>query len=68
MNFSTQGLAEDLDVDILTSLWNAAPFPYLPSDAPADIKKLTIDINDPLRVYTIHRASRRHGVQLLIEK
>ena len=68
MNLSTQCLTEDLDVDVLTSLWTAATFPYLPNDAPADLKKFTLDIDDPRRIYTIHRASRRHHLQLLIEK
>lgn len=54
--------------DILSALWTAAPFPYLPNDAPDELKKLTIDIDDPKWIYAIHNASRRHHFQLLVER
>ena len=53
---------------LYAALWAAAPFPRLPDDAPAELKKLTIDIDDPKRVYAIHRASRRHHFQILVER
>jgi hypothetical protein len=56
------------DVEMYAALWAAAPFPRLPDDAPAELKKLTIDIDDPKRVYAIHRASRRHHFQILVER
>lgn len=72
MTRETQGLREsrdlDIDVDVLANLWAAAPFPRLPSDAPSELKKLTVDIEDPKRVYAIHHASRRHNVQALVER
>ncbi|KAI0142919.1 hypothetical protein GGR57DRAFT_375234 [Xylariaceae sp. FL1272] len=57
-----------LEDDILAALWENAPFPRLPFDAPPEIKDLVVDIENPKRVYTIHRASRRHNLQLLVEK
>ncbi|CAJ2505206.1 Uu.00g126000.m01.CDS01 [Anthostomella pinea] len=57
-----------LEADIIAALWEQAPFPRLPSDAPPEIKDLVIDIENPKKVYTIHRATRRHGIQLLVEK
>ncbi|KAI1004645.1 hypothetical protein K3495_g3569 [Podosphaera aphanis] len=50
------------------ALWAIAPFPYLPEDAPPELRKLTIDIEDPRRVYTIHKAARRHNFQLLLDR
>ncbi|EPQ64712.1 Bgt-4252 [Blumeria graminis f. sp. tritici] len=50
------------------TLWALAPFPRLPEDAPPELKKLTIEINDPRRVYAIHRATRRHHFQLLLDR
>ncbi|KAI5866177.1 hypothetical protein GGS23DRAFT_555850 [Durotheca rogersii] len=54
--------------DVLASLWEQAPFPRLPADAPLEMKELVIDVENPKRVYAIHRASRRHNFQLLVEK
>ncbi|KAI9645168.1 hypothetical protein NHQ30_005902 [Ciborinia camelliae] len=54
--------------DILKALWAAAPFPYLPQDAPEELKKLTIDVEDPKQIYVIHNASRRHYFQLMVER
>ena len=68
----TQGIHDDRefenDADVYGALWTAAPFPRLPADAPNELKKLTIDIDDPKRVYAIHRASRRHNFHVLVER
>jgi hypothetical protein len=56
------------DAEMYAALWAAAPFPRLPDDAPVELKKLTIDIDDPKRVYAIHRASRRHHFHILVER
>lgn len=71
MTRDTQGLLDDRDgndADIYAALWAAAPFPRVPKDAPFEIKRVTIDIEDPKRVYAVHRASRRHNFQVLVEK
>ncbi|KAK8069730.1 hypothetical protein PG994_006346 [Apiospora phragmitis] len=57
-----------LEADILAALWEEIPFSRLPVDAPAELKELVIDIENPKRVYAIYRASRRHNIQLLVEK
>ncbi|KAI1777034.1 hypothetical protein F4818DRAFT_333201 [Hypoxylon cercidicola] len=57
-----------LETEILAALWEQVPFPRLPIDAPSEIKDLLIDVENPKRVYAIHCASRRHNLQLLIEK
>ncbi|RQM08280.1 hypothetical protein DH86_00001478, partial [Scytalidium sp. 3C] len=44
------------------------PSPRLPRDAPAELKKIVVDIEDPKRVYTIHHASRRHHFQILVDR
>jgi hypothetical protein len=56
------------EMDILASLWEEAPFARLPVDAPAELKDYVEDVDNPKRVYAIHRASRRHNFQLLVEK
>jgi hypothetical protein len=59
----------DADGEVFSALWAAAPsFPQLPLDAPPELKRLTVDVRDPKRVYAIYRASRRHGFQLLVER
>lgn len=58
----------DVETDLLAGLWETAPFARLPSDAPPELKDLVEDIENPKRVYAIHRASRRHGFQQLVEK
>lgn len=58
----------DSEMDLLAGLWETAPFARLPADAPQELKDLVEDIENPKRVYAIHRASRRHGFQLLVEK
>ncbi|KAI1380278.1 hypothetical protein F4677DRAFT_406315 [Hypoxylon crocopeplum] len=57
-----------LEADILAALWEQVPFPRLPIDAPSEIKELVIDVENPKRVYAIYHASRRHNLQLLVEK
>ncbi|KAK7747288.1 hypothetical protein SLS53_001541 [Cytospora paraplurivora] len=58
----------DIDTDLLAGLWETAPFARLPWDAPPELKELVEDIENPKRVYAIHRACRRHGFQQLVEK
>ncbi len=59
----------DDDVELFSALWAAAPnFSQLPADSPPEVKKVTIDVEDPRRVYTIYRASRRHSFQILVER
>jgi hypothetical protein len=58
----------DTDVALLAGLWEEAPFARLPIDAPAELRELVEDIDNPKKVYTIHRASRRHNFQLLVQK
>ena len=58
----------DAEVDLLAGLWEEAPFARLPWDAPAELKELVEVIENPKRVYAVHRASRRHNFQLLVEK
>lgn len=57
-----------LEADVLAALWEQVPFPRLPLDAPAELKELVIDIENPKRVYNIHRASRRYHLQILVER
>ena len=56
------------DPDLLAGLWQEAPFARLPIDAPAELDEHVQDIENPSRVYAVHRASRRHGFQLLVER
>ncbi|KAK0708170.1 hypothetical protein B0H67DRAFT_495886 [Lasiosphaeris hirsuta] len=56
------------DLDILAGLWEEARFARLPWDAPGELRDLVEDIDNPKRVYTIHKASRRHNFQLLVQK
>lgn len=65
---NTLHMHHDLETDLLAGLWETAPFARLPTDAPQELKDLVEDIENPKRVYAIHRASRRHGFQLLVEK
>jgi hypothetical protein len=72
MTRGTHGLLGDQeplsDADVYGALWQAASFPRLPHDAPCELKKLTVDIDDPKRVYAIHRAGRRHHFHVLVER
>ncbi len=56
------------DVDVLAGLWEEAPFARLPWDAPNELRHLVEDIENPKRVYAVHKASRRHNFQLLVQK
>ncbi|KAK4105250.1 hypothetical protein N658DRAFT_440189 [Parathielavia hyrcaniae] len=56
------------DLDILAGLWEEAHFPRLPWDAPSELKELVEDIDNPKRVYAIHKASRRHNFQQLVQR
>jgi hypothetical protein len=58
----------DGDLELLAGLWEEALFARLPVDAPAELKDLVEDIEDPRRVYAVHRASRRHDFQQLLQK
>lgn len=55
------------DADLLAGLWEDAPFARLPPDAPSELKDMVQTIENPKRVYAIHRASRRHNFQILVE-
>ncbi|KAJ4293713.1 hypothetical protein N0V88_005221 [Collariella sp. IMI 366227] len=56
------------DLDLLAGLWEEARFARLPFDAPSELRDLVEDIDNPRRVYAIHKASRRHNFQLLVQK
>jgi hypothetical protein len=56
------------ELDLLAGLWEEARFARLPWDAPSELKELVEDIDNPKRVYAIHKASRRHNFQLLVHK
>ncbi|KAL1836615.1 hypothetical protein VTJ49DRAFT_4876 [Mycothermus thermophilus] len=56
------------DVDLLAGLWEEARFARLPSDAPSELRDLVDYIDNPRRVYAIHKASRRHNFQQLVQK
>ena len=56
------------EADLLAGLWEEAPFSRLPWDAPNELRHLVEDIENPKRVYAIHKASRRHNFQLLVQK
>lgn len=58
----------EAELDLLKGLWEQAPFARLPIDAPAELRDLVEDIENPRRVYAIHRASRRHNFQQLVQK
>lgn len=62
------GHAHHIEADLLAGLWEEAPFARLPWDAPTELREFVEDIENPKRVYAIHRASRRHGFQQLVEK
>ncbi|KAF4976903.1 hypothetical protein FZEAL_6479 [Fusarium zealandicum] len=61
-------LESAMDADLLAGLWQEAPFPRLPSDAPPELEPYVQNIENPARVYAIHQASRRHDFQLLVER
>lgn len=55
------------EMELIAGLWQEAPFPRLPVDAPPELDEYLQDIDSPRRVYAIHRASRRHDFQLLVD-
>lgn len=57
-----------VESDLIALLWEEAPFPRLPRDAPPELKDLVQAIENPCHVYTIHKATRRHNFQTLVEK
>ncbi|KAF3761407.1 hypothetical protein M406DRAFT_99784 [Cryphonectria parasitica EP155] len=65
---ASHSIHHDVEIDLLAGLWETAPFARLPWDAPPELKALVEDIENPKRVYAIHRASRRHGFQQLVER
>ncbi|KAK0739088.1 hypothetical protein B0T21DRAFT_361915 [Apiosordaria backusii] len=56
------------DLDILAGLWEEAPFARLPCDAPSELKDLVEDIDNPKRVYAVHKAARRHNFQQIVQR
>ncbi len=56
------------DLDLLAGLWEEARFARLPWDAPSELRDLVDDIDNPRRVYSVHKASRRHNFQQLVQK
>lgn len=56
------------DLDLLAGLWEEARFARLPWDAPSELRDLVDDIDNPKRVYAVHKASRRHNFQQLVQK
>ena len=55
------------DADLIAGLWEEAPFPRLPWDAPAELRELVVEVENPRRVHAVHQASRRHNFQLLVQ-
>ncbi|QUC22879.1 uncharacterized protein UV8b_07120 [Ustilaginoidea virens] len=53
--------------DFIAGLWKEAPFALMPDDAPSELREYVEDVENPSRVYAIHRASRRHDFQLLVD-
>lgn len=60
--------SSDADAELLAGLWEEAPFARLPWDAPSELKDMLVDIENPRRVYAVHRATRRHNFHLLVQK
>lgn len=56
------------ELDILAGLWEEARFARLPWDAPEELRELVEEIDNPRKVYAVHKASRRHNFQLLVQK
>ncbi|POS84703.1 hypothetical protein EPUL_004650 [Erysiphe pulchra] len=56
------------DFTAYTTLWAVAPFARIPEDAPTELKRLTIEVQDPRRIYTIQKARRRHHFELLLDR
>jgi len=56
------------ELELLGLLWEEAPFPRLPRDAPPELKEYVKIVENPRQVYVIHRACRRHNFQSLVER
>ncbi|EAA28403.1 hypothetical protein GE21DRAFT_9238 [Neurospora crassa] len=56
------------ELDVLAGLWEEARFARLPWDAPEELRDLVEEIDNPRKVYAVHKASRRHNFQLLVQK
>ncbi|KAG5935155.1 hypothetical protein E4U53_000499 [Claviceps sorghi] len=56
------------DLDLVAGLWQEAAFSRLPDDAPSELHRYLQDLENPHRVYAVHRASRRHDFQSLVDK
>ncbi|CAK7563424.1 MAG: hypothetical protein SEPTF4163_001293 [Sporothrix epigloea] len=54
------------NTDLIGGLWEEATFSRLPWDAPAELRELVEEVENPHRVYAIHQASRRHNFQLIV--
>ncbi|KAH7312151.1 hypothetical protein B0I35DRAFT_356108 [Stachybotrys elegans] len=64
-----EGCGRSAEVDkLLAGLWQEAPFPRLPADAPRQLFEHVKNIEDPRHVYAVHRATRRHDFQTLVDK
>ncbi|KAG6035014.1 hypothetical protein E4U41_006280 [Claviceps citrina] len=55
-------------LDLAAGLWQEASFARLPDDAPPELYKYVQDLENPLRVYAVHRAIRRHDFQSLVDR
>ncbi|KAJ4420087.1 hypothetical protein N0V85_000741 [Neurospora sp. IMI 360204] len=56
------------ELDVLAGLWEEARFARLPWDAPEELRELVEEIDNPRKAYAVHKASRRHNFQLLVQK
>ncbi|KAK3956808.1 hypothetical protein QBC32DRAFT_320587, partial [Pseudoneurospora amorphoporcata] len=56
------------ELDVLAGLWEEARFARLPWDAPEELRELVEEVDNPRKVYAVHKASRRHNFQLLVQK
>ncbi|KAK4190998.1 hypothetical protein QBC35DRAFT_529601 [Podospora australis] len=65
---SSHGFESTDDLDLLGGLWEEAPFVRLPCDAPSELRDLAENIDNPKRVYAVHKASRRHNFQQLVQR
>lgn len=54
--------------DLLAELLSSTSLPRLPSNAPEELRRYTVDVKNHKKLYKAHQASRRHGFQALVEK
>ncbi|KAL1898604.1 hypothetical protein Sste5346_003508 [Sporothrix stenoceras] len=64
---SSAGSGSSGDAELLAGLWEEAPFARLPWDAPAELRELVDEVDNPRRVYAVHQATRRHNFQLIVQ-